>query len=169
LVPTDSDIRQILKDRIDRYRQSVGLVAGVIEPTGRRVVAYGTLDQSSRQPVDGDTIFEVGSVTKVFTAVILADMVQRQEVALGDPASKYLPVGVTLPERGGRQITLLDLATHTSGLPPDPPDLDPRDPCECRHIPVSKARCRSRSSSRVVPQGIRAFPILDHAFRRAES
>ena len=127
-VPKDSEIRQILEARIDRYRQSVGLVAGVIEPEGRRVVAYGSLDRSGRQPVDGNTFFEVGSVTKVFTALVLADMVQRQEVALDDPAARYLPVGVTLPERGGRQISLLDLATHTSGLPPDPPDLEPRDP-----------------------------------------
>ena len=56
-------------------------------------------------------------MTKVFTALLLADMAQKNEVALADPAGKYLPAGVKLPERNGRSITLVDLATHTSGLP----------------------------------------------------
>jgi CubicO group peptidase (beta-lactamase class C family) len=59
----DSEIRQILVDRIDKERQSVGIVVGVIEPAGRRVVAYGNLDQGDKRPLDGDTIFEIGSVT----------------------------------------------------------------------------------------------------------
>ena len=94
----------------------VGIVVGIIEPGGRRVVAYGHLDQGSSRSLDGDTAFEIGSVGKVFTALLLADMVRRREVALEDPVAKYLP-GVKLPERNGRSITLLDLATHTSGLP----------------------------------------------------
>jgi D-alanyl-D-alanine-carboxypeptidase/D-alanyl-D-alanine-endopeptidase len=78
--------------------------------------------------LDGDTVFEIGSVTKVFTSLLLADMVQRGEVALTDPVAKYLPPGIKMPERGGRQITLQDLATHTSGLPRLPPNLAPKDP-----------------------------------------
>ena len=127
LAPTDSDIRQILVDRIDKYQQSVGIVVGVIGPNGRRIVAYGKLDQGSLQPLNGDTIFEIGSITKVFTSLLLADMAQRGELALDDPIAKYLPTGVKLPERG-RQITFQALATHTSGLPADPPDLSSRDP-----------------------------------------
>jgi serine-type D-Ala-D-Ala carboxypeptidase/endopeptidase len=53
----------------------------------------------------------------VFTVLLLADMVRQNEVALAEPVSKYLPVGVKVPERNGRSITLVDLATHTSGLP----------------------------------------------------
>src|SRR5271155_2047065 len=127
-IPTDSEIRQILVDRIDKDRQSVGIVIGVIEPAGRRVVAYGSLEKGDKRPLDGDTIFEIGSVTKVFTSLLLADMVQRGEVALTDPVAKYLPPGVKMPERSGRQITLQDLATHTSGLPRLPPNLAPKDP-----------------------------------------
>jgi CubicO group peptidase (beta-lactamase class C family) len=127
-VPPDSEIRKILVERIDKDRQSVGIVVGVIEPTGRRIVAYGSLDKGDKRPLDGDTVFEIGSVTKVFTSLLLADMVQRGEVALTDPVSKYLPAGVKMPERGGRQITLQDLATHTSGLPRLPSNLTPKDP-----------------------------------------
>jgi D-alanyl-D-alanine-carboxypeptidase/D-alanyl-D-alanine-endopeptidase len=127
-VATDSDIRQILAERIDKDHQSVGIVVGVIEPTGRRVDAFGALDKADKRTLDGDTVFEIGSVTKVFTSLLLADMVQRGEVALTDPVAKYLPAGVKMPERGGKQITLQDLATHTSGLPRLPSNLAPKDP-----------------------------------------
>ncbi len=66
-------------------------------------------------------------MTKVFTSLVLADMVQRGEVALSDPASKYLPKTVQMPTRNEREITLLDLATHTSALPRLPSNLSPKD------------------------------------------
>lgn len=72
--------------------------------------------------VSGDSIFHIGSVTKVLTGLLLADMVARGEVSLDDPASLYLPDGVAMPRRG-REITLLDLATHRSGLPAMPTHL----------------------------------------------
>ena len=105
-VPPDSEIRKILVERIDTFHQGVGIVVGVIEPQGRRVVAYGSLNQGDPRPLNGDTIFEIGSVTKVFTSLLLSDMVQRGEVALADPVAKYLPRDVKVPERGGRVITL---------------------------------------------------------------
>ena len=97
-------------------------------PTGRRVVAYGNLANGDPRTLDGDTIFEIGSVTKVFTSLLLADMVNRKEVALDDPAAKYLPENVRMPERSGKSITLLDLSTHSSGLPRLPGNLKPKDP-----------------------------------------
>ena len=127
-VPADAEIREILADRIDTQHQGVGIVVGVIDSRGRRVVAHGNMDIDSRSPVTGDTVFEIGSATKVFTSLLLADGVQRGEVALTDPASKYLPPDVRMPQRGGRQITLEDLATHTSGLPRLPSNLAPKDP-----------------------------------------
>jgi CubicO group peptidase (beta-lactamase class C family) len=114
---TDAEIRQLLVDRIDVQHKSVGTVAGIATPQGRRFISYGQADRSGGRPLDGDTVFEIGSMTKVFTALLLADAVQRGEVALSDPVAKYLPAGVKVPERNGRQITLVDLATHTSGLP----------------------------------------------------
>jgi serine-type D-Ala-D-Ala carboxypeptidase/endopeptidase len=127
-IPSDSEIRKILEQRIDTEHQSVGIAVGVIEPAGRRVITYGSLEKGDQRPLTGDTVFEIGSITKVFTSLLLAEMVQRGEVALTDPAAKYLPATVKMPERGGRSITLEDLSTHTSGLPRLPSNLDPKDP-----------------------------------------
>jgi serine-type D-Ala-D-Ala carboxypeptidase/endopeptidase len=124
----DPEIRRILQERVDNERRGVGLVVGLITPEGRRVISHGSLAQSDPRRLDGDTIFEIGSVGKVFTALLLADMVQRGEAALNDPVADYVPPGVAVPQRGERQITLLDLATHTSGLPRMPTNFVPRDP-----------------------------------------
>ena len=127
-LPTDEEIRRLLADQIDIQRKSVGMVIGLITPEGRRVVSHGVTSRGENErPVDADTAFAIASVTKVFTSLLLADMVQRGEVALGDPVAACLPAGVRVPERKGRQITLVDLATHTSGLPPQPPDLSGLD------------------------------------------
>ena len=68
---------------------------------------------------DANTIFELCSVTKVFTALLLADMSVKQELSLDDPVNKYLESGSILPE----ELSLLHLATHTSGLPRSPSDF----------------------------------------------
>jgi len=116
-------IREILVRRVDQQKQATGIVVGVIEPSGRRLVTHGHLAKSDPREVDGDTIFEIGSVSKIFTSLLLADMVHRKEVALDDPADTYLPAHVRMPERSGRSITLRDLSTHRSGLPPMPGNL----------------------------------------------
>jgi CubicO group peptidase (beta-lactamase class C family) len=123
----DADIRAILIQRIDDDAQSVGMVVGVVEPVGRRIVTYGSFEKDNPRVLAGDTVFEIGSVTKVFTALLLTDMVERGEVALSDLVETYLPAGITVPQRNGRQITLQDLAAHTSGLPRLPPNFKPKD------------------------------------------
>jgi CubicO group peptidase (beta-lactamase class C family) len=125
-IPSDDEIRSIIVDRIDNQKQSLGIVVGVIEPTGRRLVAYGSLDAKDKRPLNGDTVFEIGTTTKVFTSLLLADMAQHGEVALTDPVAKFLPKTVKLPERI-LHITLQDLATHTSGLPRNPTNLFPEN------------------------------------------
>jgi serine-type D-Ala-D-Ala carboxypeptidase/endopeptidase len=116
---TDEEIRSVLKDRIDRARRSVGIVVGIIDDKCTRIIAYGKPSLASNQTVDSDTVYEIGSITKVFTATLLADMAKRGDVSLDDPISKYLPKSVKTPTRNGKEITLRSLATHTSGLPRD--------------------------------------------------
>lgn len=123
---SDGEIRGILAERIDVQRQSVGIVVGVVEPAGRRIVAYGSPAKGDWRSLDGDTVFEIGSISKVFTSLLLADAVERGEVALTDPVSRFLPATVRMPARG-RAITLQDLATHTSGLPRLPTNMTPKD------------------------------------------
>jgi serine-type D-Ala-D-Ala carboxypeptidase/endopeptidase len=125
---TDAEIKNLLHDRIETAKQGVGIVVGILDEKGRRIIAYGKTAREQGRDVDGDTLFEIGSITKVFTSLVLADMVQHGEVKLDDPISKFLPPSVKVPSRDGREITLVDLATHTSGLPLIPDNLDPRDP-----------------------------------------
>jgi CubicO group peptidase (beta-lactamase class C family) len=116
-VPGDADIRAILVDRIDVQHRGVGAVVGVVDALGRRIIAHGEMRKGEGRAANADTVFEIGSITKTFTSLLLADMTQRGEVAPDDPVGRHLPAGVKMPSRGGRQITLIDLATHTSGLP----------------------------------------------------
>lgn len=130
VLPSDTDIRQLLEERVDSLagqEDGLGIIIGVVGPQGRRVISYGHLGLADPRPLDGNTGFEIGSMTKVFTALLLADMVRRGEVALADPVAKYLPTAVSIPEHEGRSITLLDLATHTSGLPFMPNELPEMD------------------------------------------
>ena len=124
---SDADITRILSDRIDVQRQSVGIVVGVLEPGGRRVLSYGHPAKGDPRRVDADTVFEIGSITKVFTALLLSDAVERGEVSLSDPVSRYLPATVKVPQRG-RAITLGDLASHVSGLPRLPTNMPSSKP-----------------------------------------
>ena len=126
-VPSDTEIRKILADRIGSENSGIGIVVGVIDAKGRRVIAYGSLAKDDKRPLNGDTIFEIGSMTKVFTSLVLMDMVQKGEVAVTDPVSKYLPATVKVPERNGKKITLQDLSTQSSGLPRMPSNFKPKD------------------------------------------
>jgi D-alanyl-D-alanine-carboxypeptidase/D-alanyl-D-alanine-endopeptidase len=116
-IPSDVEIRKILIDRVDVQHKSVGIIVGIIASKERRVISYGHLDVGDPRTLNGDTIFEIGSITKVFTSLLLVDMVQRGEVSLDNPVAKYLPSTVKMPERIGHEITMVDLASHTSGLP----------------------------------------------------
>jgi CubicO group peptidase (beta-lactamase class C family) len=114
---TPKQIHDMLVERIDVEHKSDGIVVGVIDKHEREIISYGKFDPNDPRAVDGETVFEIGSITKVFTALLLSDMALRGEVKLKDPVQKYLPASVHMPSRDGKQITLLDLADHHSGLP----------------------------------------------------
>lgn len=124
LIPesTKAQVRQYVDQGLN-----AGIVVGIVAPCGREVYAYGETALSGGQAVDENTVFEIGSIGKTFTALLLADMVQRNEVSFDDPIEQFLPDSVTVPTYNGQSITLIDLATHSSGLPAIPDNLAPAD------------------------------------------
>jgi len=92
------------------------------------VIAAGHMSGADARVPDADTVFEIGSITKVFTSLVLADMIEKSEVKPDDPVAKFLPASVHVPSRNGRQITLLDLSMQVSGLPRLPDNLKPSKP-----------------------------------------
>jgi CubicO group peptidase (beta-lactamase class C family) len=125
-LPTDSAIREILRARVDSGR-SRGIAVGILENGKRRFISYGSAGPG-RAPLDEHTIFEIGSISKTFTGLLFAEAVTRGEVRLDEPVAKLLPRGTKVPSRAGREITLLELSTHRSGLPRLPGNLSPADP-----------------------------------------
>lgn len=100
---------------------ATGVVVGLID--GHRHEIYGFGKGPGGKAPTGETLFEVGAVTKVFTGLLLADAVQRREVELDTPVAELMPPGVTVPVRDHRVITLRHLALHSSGLPALPPSV----------------------------------------------
>jgi CubicO group peptidase (beta-lactamase class C family) len=118
-------IHAFLQHRVDVDKVCVGMAVGLVDENGSRVVSYGRLDNGTDQEMNGDTVFAICSVTKTFTGLLLQDIVERGEMKLDDPVAKYLPQSVRMPTRNGKEITLRQLATHSSGLPKWPDDLNP--------------------------------------------
>ncbi|MFO1019956.1 MAG: serine hydrolase domain-containing protein [Planctomycetales bacterium] len=116
------------KAKVDELAQPLvkskpGLVIGILTPDGvRKVYGYGVIQKDGPAP-DGKTLFEIGSISKTFTALLLADAVVRGEVKLDDPVQKCFSLDWKIPKRGEQEITLRELATHTSGLPRIPSNL----------------------------------------------
>jgi len=121
-----ADVKETVRFRVD-HGYNVGIIVGIVDPNGTRYYGYGNTTVSGNQRPDENTVFEIGSITKVFTSTLLADMVERGEVTLDDQIAKYLPKGVRAPTRNGQSITLAHLATHTSGLPRMPDNFLPSD------------------------------------------
>ena len=119
--PDMGPVRTALRQTVGPREKSAGMIAVVIDGTGTRTETYGS-SGGSGLVLNADSVFEIMSITKVFTALLLADMVHRGEAAFYDPVAQYLPV--TLRQYSG-PITLLDLATYTSGLPNMPGNLPP--------------------------------------------
>ena len=126
----DTLIQPALKTYInERVNKEFNPGISMAYANGERVEFYnqGQTQLASGKPVDEHTVYEIGSISKVFTTILLANEVLKGTMKLDDPIAKYLPESVTVPARNGKEITLKDLATHSSGLPRLPDNMDPAD------------------------------------------
>lgn len=117
-----SQVKSFILDQIVN-KSKAAIVIGFVDPNGTRIFSFGNMSIAHNIPVNENTLFNIGSITKTFTTLLLADMVKQGLVNLTDPIERYLPSIVKVPEFNGQKITLEHLATHTSGLPEFPPNL----------------------------------------------
>lgn len=115
--PRADTLQVLLRERIDVDKRSVGMAAGIVTARQDCTAAWGRERVSDPELVTTATLFEIGSITKVFTALLLADMVLAGHMKLDDPVASHLPGDFRVPAKDHRPITLADLATHTAGLP----------------------------------------------------
>ncbi len=114
-----SDLKRALESGSLAPNSGAGVAIGVVRDGERRVFAFGN--------VRPDSVFEIGSITKTFTGLALAQLIAQGKVKAEQPVRELLPEGsVAKPE--GLEISLLDLVTQHSGLPRLPDDMKPADP-----------------------------------------
>jgi CubicO group peptidase (beta-lactamase class C family) len=120
--PTEKEFlpSTLLLNQVEEYMPDISMVIGIISPNGTQVYSYGDISKENSTNVNGDSIFDIGSITKTFTTTLLVDMVKRGLINLDDPIEKYLPDNVKVPTYNRHMITIENLATHTSGLPDFP-------------------------------------------------
>jgi D-alanyl-D-alanine-carboxypeptidase/D-alanyl-D-alanine-endopeptidase len=112
---SDGDVARLLAARIDVQHRGTGGALGIVRDGRFSLVRHGVVGREASQRVGVRSAFQIASLTKIFTAFLLADAIRRGEVILDDPLDRHLP-GPALSFEG-RAVTLADLATHTSGLP----------------------------------------------------
>lgn len=122
-----STVQSSIRRRVD-YGYNPGIVIGVVDRSGRAFYSYGETILGSEQSPDENTVYEIGSISKVFTTSLLAEMIVNGDVPLEGEVESYLPDGVTVPSRSGVAISLEHLATHASGLPVNPPSIVVNNP-----------------------------------------
>lgn len=119
-----SEVQDYIREVVDS-ENSRGIVVALITPDGVTYHSYGKTAVDG-EPVNERTVYEIGSISKTFTAILLSDMVEQGKLALDDPVQQYLPANVTMP--GGDAIALEYLSTQRSGLPGMPDNLDAAKP-----------------------------------------
>jgi CubicO group peptidase (beta-lactamase class C family) len=117
-----NQLRAALKSDIDNG-SNAGIVIALVDPNGTQFYGYGKMSNANQTSVNKNTLFDIGSLTKTLTTLLLAQMTDDGIVNLNDPIEKYLPATVKVPMFNGQHITLGNLATHTSGLPDNPPNM----------------------------------------------
>lgn len=136
-----TEVASLVQERFNEQPAGTGLVVGIVEGSDQQTLARGVTGAEG-DSVDGHTVFEIGSITKTFTALALADRAEQGAVQLGAPVAASLPDSVDVPGQDGEPITLEQLVTHTAGLPRLPPNLDeesefedPTDPYAAYSVP----------------------------------
>ncbi|MBS1558500.1 MAG: serine hydrolase [Bacteroidetes bacterium] len=127
LSATAQSFEESCKLRVEA-EETPGIAVGILENGKITYFTFGEANIATHQPVTPQTLFEIGSITKTFTTSVLAYLVNEKIFLLSDPAQNYLPSTITLPDRNGKQITLLHLASARSGLPRMPANFAPANP-----------------------------------------
>ncbi|HEY8928524.1 MAG TPA: serine hydrolase domain-containing protein [Mucilaginibacter sp.] len=129
LVPTSNPMRSVTDKRVDSVARpyiqkanTVGLCIGIIKGGKTSIYSYGETKRGSGRLPTADNFFEIGSITKTFTATLLAWYVNEGQVKLSDPITMYLPDSVAV-NQSLKGITLLNLINHTAGFPSVPDNL----------------------------------------------
>ena len=117
-----AQVKNFIFDQIVN-KSKAAIVIGFVDPNGTKIFSFGNMSTAHNIPVNQNTFFNIGSITKTFTTLLLADMVTQGIVNLNDPIEKFLPPSVKVPQFNGKKITLEDLADHTSGLPEWPSNV----------------------------------------------
>ncbi len=122
------ELRQMIQQRVDDG-VNTSIVIGVIDASGPRYYSFGE-QKVGGEKADEHTLYEIGSISKVFTGILLADQIEQKKMKADDPIADYLPAEVKVPvySGGGPMITLGNLSDHTSALPRLPSNMDPADP-----------------------------------------
>lgn len=122
--PLPERVETAAQERIAAHSYQT-LVFGVVDGDKTEIVTFGKLDNGNAP--DGDTVFEIGSITKTFTATLLAQAVLAGRVTLDTSVLQLLP-DFKIPLRGGMEITLGELGTQHSALPRMPTNILSKDP-----------------------------------------
>jgi len=122
-----ADIEQLVKPVFDA-KEMVGCVVGVTEGGKHEIYSFGEVHLGAGDKPNGDTIYEIGSLTKAFTGTMLGDMVNRDEIKLDALLQDFMPEGVKLNVAKDQPIKIVDVASQSSGLPRMPDNMNPKDP-----------------------------------------
>ncbi len=122
----EATVQSLFQSHVEA-RDIAGAAIAVVQGDETHFFYFGTTNLGSPTPPGPQTLFEIGSITKVMTGTLLALAVGDGSVALDTKVGALLPEGIAAPSFKAREITLLDLATHTSALPRMPDNWKPAD------------------------------------------
>ena len=164
-------IRDQTQKRID-LGYHLGTVIGVIDRNGARFFSFGQVSLSDTSAPDENTIFEIASITKTFTATLLADLQLEGRMGIHDPVADHIPLFRKPDELSGMTTTILDLVNHTAGLPRNPTNTIDADNNRYADYSVADLNEFLSSFSRVTGPGEHLYTntgsvVLEHAIEKA--